>query len=131
MTKKLKPVGMVQMATELMTESDMLFKIEFNGAELTAEQKTTFLAASLLTEYSYFEGNSDGLGGGGGGDYQFLQLVLLRVRMSCPVQQSAVRYAMWSVQWRHGHTQALHTHTQTQNTAAVPAPLELKSSLAG
>jgi hypothetical protein len=38
------------MATEVWTKSDM-FKIEFNNdAELTAEQKATFLATLLLTD---------------------------------------------------------------------------------
>jgi hypothetical protein len=58
MITKLKPTSLAGAATEALTDSDT-FKIDFKDAELTAEQKATFLATLLLTDYSYFEGVAD------------------------------------------------------------------------
>lgn len=55
---KIHPRTFAQGAAELFTEADN-YSIEFNPkAQLTATQKISVLAAQLLADYMYFDGNS-------------------------------------------------------------------------
>jgi hypothetical protein len=84
-----KTGGLVAMAKELVTNSDV-FQIDFQpDAQLSAEQKAVFLGSLLLTDYTYFEkgnGADDKCGTDNDGNFYINLFNVFCMGVLCPCQ---------------------------------------------